>query len=150
MKWFNIIGGILCAVLIFAGQRGGNLPLPIPHVIVEPPLIDGDGLYVLVIEEKDDRPTLPIKQASVLVPSSQIKGWLSDHSAQWRILDANDQDMRNEDEKWNTALKEAKPDKLPWIYIQNNRKRLFAGPLPGSVEDTIALFDKYAPAGSAE
>lgn len=122
---------------------------------VDPPpdvkaLIDADGLHVLIVEEKDDRRNLPVKQASVLIPSSQLTGWLKDHKGQWRIFDDDDQDVSQDDPKWQKALKELERESLPWIYIQHDRKPKFSGPLPGSVEDTIALLEKSAQPGRGE
>lgn len=155
MKYVNMVGGILFALMIWIGSQQpgpgpGPTPDPKPVVIDEKPLIDADGLHVLIVEEKDDRRNLPIKQASVLIPSSQISGWFSDHQAQWRILDINTEDLSQEDAKWQQAMKDVKPESLPWIHFQNGRKTLFKGPLPGSVDDTVALLNKYAPAGKAE
>ena len=117
-------------------------PGPAPVVVEDKGLIDADGFYVLIVEEKDDRRNLPVKQASVLVPSSQLTGWFSDHQVQWRIFDTNNQDTSQDDAKWQKALADLKRDQLPWIYIQVAGRQKFSGPLPGSVEDTLALLAK--------
>lgn len=149
---FPILLMVFCVWFSYS-QRDVTPPGPTPDPVVvvdEKPLIDADGLHVLIVEEKDDRRTLPVKQTSVLIPSSQISGWFADHGAQWRILDVNTEDMTHEDAKWRQAMQDVKPESLPWIHIQSNRKTLFKGPLPATVEDTIALLNKHAPAGKAE
>lgn len=153
----NALPLILVAFLLWFGitQRDAVPPGPtpdddVPVVVEDKGIIDADGFYVLIVEEKDDRRNLPAKQASILIPSSQLTGWFFDHQVQWRIFDTNDQDTSSDDPHWQKALSDLKRDSLPWLYVQISGKQKFSGPLPGTVADTIALLQQQTTRGSQQ
>ncbi len=133
LTWVNWIGGIACLALIVAGQRG-NLP-----VIDAKPLISGDGMHVLIVEETNERNTLPASQVAIFT-AAPVRKWLVEHNAQARFFD-KDQDVQFEAQNWQDAMK-IKRDSLPWLVVSNGKNN-FTGPLPKSVDETISLLEKY-------
>lgn len=89
----NAIPLLLIAFLLWYGvtQRDqtppGPTPDPVPPVVIdEKPLIDGDGLHVLIVEEVDDRRSLSREQLAIIT-SSTLRGWFTDHKASWKVWD---------------------------------------------------------------
>lgn len=144
MKWINLFGGIACAVLIFCGTGQplpGPRPLP-PPIVDEEPLIAGDGLHVLIVEEVDDRRSLSRDQLD-LIASSELRGWLTDHHAEWHLWD-KDHPLEHEPANWQAVMKLPRQS-LPWLIVSQRGKPNFSGPLPASLEGTLAVLNRYAP-----
>jgi hypothetical protein len=100
------------------------------------------GLRVLIIEETADRGTLPASQAMIF-ESSKVLGWLRGNANNnWRVWD-KDIDPAAAPVEFRDALKIQRTS-LPWIVISNGTTG-FSGPLPKTVDETVALLEKYKP-----
>lgn len=122
-------------------------PTPDPTPTPTPDPIVGEGLNVLFVYEKDDLAKLPSAQLAALY-SAEVTDYLNAKCAkgsdgktpEWRKWDQN-QDVSKAPAAWKAAL--ARPRKsLPWVSISTTRAT-FEGPLPATVEDTLALLRKY-------
>lgn len=143
----NALPLILIAFLLWYGvtQRDrtppGPTPDPVPPVVVdEKPLIDADGLHVLIVEEVDDRRSLSRDQLAVLT-SSTLRGWFTDHKAAWKVWDQH-MDTTHEPEKWQAAMKLPRAS-LPWLIVSCKGKSNFSGPLPATIDATMDVLRKY-------
>ena len=140
---------------IFAGRGcdGINLPdvkwpdwhLPdVIHVITpDPPApIPGEGFRVLIVEEAtEERSKLPASQ-QLIFTAKAIRDYAKEHCVTdgFRILD-DDADMSREASVWQEAMKAPRAS-LPWLLVTNG-KTGFSGPLPLTVDDTLAILKKY-------
>lgn len=139
---------IVIALVLFLALSGGNVPTPPPKppdppvVVDEKPLIDGDGLHVLIVEESDPavRAMLPREQLAVIT-SSTLKGWFIDHKAEWKVWDQH-MDASHGDAKWQAAMKIERAS-LPWLIVSCKGKPNFSGPLPATIEATMAILKAY-------
>lgn len=104
-----------------------------------PAPIPGQGLKVLIVEETSARKDLPPSQLAILT-STKLRGWLKEHNGELKTWD-QDVDAKYADESWKSALSMPR-ESLPWIYISNGKSG-FTGPLPKSVDETVALLEKY-------
>lgn len=157
----NAVPVLLIAFLLWFGltQRDvtppGPTPDPVPPVVVDPPppvvdvkpLIDGDGLHVLIVEEVDDRRSLSRDQLAIIT-SSTLRGWFTDHKAAWKVWDQN-MDTSHEPAKWQAAMKIERAS-LPWLIVSCKGKPNFSGPLPATMDATLEVLGKYATAGASE
>lgn len=133
---------------IAAGIKAGLAPQPppVPPGPVDPPKpqppIPVSSLHVLIIEETNDRGTLPAAQAQIFT-STKVLGWLRTNAPEhWRIWDA-DQKPELAPAEFQEALKLPRQG-LPWIVISNGTTG-FSGPLPTNEMDTLSLLQKYKP-----
>lgn len=130
--------------------RIGNAPNPPPDVDPDPepeptPVIG--KLYVAIIEEVADRPTLPPGQQSIFT-AKEVRDYRDracakhpeDGTPEWKILD-KDLDVSKEPEWIKKAFSEQRTT-LPWIVFSNG-KQGYSGPLPGTVIETLELLKKY-------
>jgi hypothetical protein len=133
-----------CKVVVGEPVPPGPGPGPGPNPPVPP--VPG-GLRVLVTYETADLGTMPRAQAAVLT-NGAVRDYLNSKCAtgpdgktkEWRIWD-KDVNPAAESKVWQD-LTARKKDKLPWITITTD-KGGFEGPLPGTVEETLALLKKY-------
>ena len=102
-----------------------------------------DGFRVLVVLEKDDRPTYPAAQVAALTSldfetylnrkcAKEDNGWSS-----WRVWDQHT-DTVNAPKYWQDALKRPRKE-LPWIVISNHPNGGYEGPLPKSLPEIMKL-----------
>jgi hypothetical protein len=137
---------------IVAGQ--GPMPPPGPEPEpkpkpkpVDPAPIPVAGLRVLIVEEATQRHTLSQGQRAILL-GKQFRDFLElkcvvgpdSRTKEYRIYDA-DISMSGESKLWQDVMKRPRSS-IPWIVISNGTTG-FEGPLPNSVEDAIALVNKY-------
>lgn len=135
---------------IVAGQ--GPQPPPDPKVDPKPKPVDPApipvaGLRVLIVEEATQRHTLSQGQRAILL-GKQFRDFLElkcvvgpdGRTKEYRIYDA-DISMSGESKLWQDVMKRPR-SVIPWIVISNGTTG-FEGPLPNSVEDAIALVNKY-------
>lgn len=138
MKYLNIVGGILCALMIWIGshQQPGPDPKP-PHVDPKPytPLIAGDGLAVLIVYESND----VSPQLSDLMYAEGWQTLVNESGGQFGIFDQN---QVISDPKWRDALARDRTS-LPWVVV-SGKKSGFEGPLPVKEEELIALIREHA------
>ena len=66
-KTVDLISFALICVCLFLLARGGGLPSIVPAPI------DVPGLHVLIVEEKEDRATIPAGQQSVLKRTALLR-----------------------------------------------------------------------------
>lgn len=141
MKYFNLIGGILAVVLIIAGQHGYTLPvtldIPIPHVLEEKPLIDGEGLHVLIVADKLNLP----RAQETAIACDELRGWVSDHHALFHVWAPN-QDTTSEAPEWQAAMKLPR-ESDPWLIVSMKGKPNFNGPLPADTKSLMDVLRKY-------
>lgn len=146
---------ILIAFLLWYGITQRDKPAPGPNpepkppvvVVEEKPLIDGDGLHVLIVEEVDDRRALSRDHLTVLM-SSTLRGWFTDNKAQWRVWDQN-MDTSNEPSEWQKAMQIPRQS-LPWMIVSMKGKPNFSGPLPANIDATMEVLSKYGTTGASE
>jgi hypothetical protein len=143
MKYLNIIGVMLCAVLIWAGQHGepGPGPEPTPVVVVDDAPFPSDGLTVVVIEEAETRMRGELSPGHfAALASGKVREWAQGAGAHLRVFDQHTPTVGMT--QTEMAAFGLKFDSLPWIHISNGKSG-FTGPLPDGVDATIALMDKY-------
>lgn len=128
------IGWVLIGLAVFLlAKGGGGLPS------FTPAPIDVPGLHVLIVEEKEDRATVPTGQQSVLKSSLISQHVINEKKAEFRQYD---DDPTITEEPWKSAM--ARPrTSLPWIIVSNPGKGGFEGPLPGSIDETLALIGRF-------
>ncbi len=129
--------------MIAAAVKAGLVDIP-PPVVVPPdvtPLPD-KGLHVCIVEEMDDRSTLPASHIAIF-SSSKFKGWLDQNGIKWRMFD-DDVDQSKLDAVWKLALKKVSESgvKLPAIIVSNDTTGTIA-PLPASEEAVQTLVEKF-------
>jgi len=122
---------------ISVAVKAGLTDIP-PPVVVDPPL-PVNGLHVLIVEEMDDRSTLPASQVSIF-SSTVLRKWLTDNNVQWRMFD-DDVPQEQLEKTWKDALARPRAS-LPWILASNGTKG-FEGPLPKTDAELITLLEKY-------
>jgi hypothetical protein len=134
----------------------GKAPRPPPEPVPEPPkptppipVTDGpfplDGLRVLIVYESAK--TLPMGQNSVIY-GKKVRDYLREKcikgpdgkTSDFRIYD-QDLDVSGDGAHWQKAMVRTRTT-VPWIVI-GGRTAWHEGPLPGSVEEALALLKKY-------
>jgi hypothetical protein len=129
---------VIALLLIFSGKSDGVVPpSPQPNPSVAP--ISEPGLHVLIVEETENRLTLPIGQLGILLSN----GWRTSFMAkggQIRALDASNK-YPNDLPKWQAAFARPRAS-LPWAIISNGTTG-YEGPLPNSLPEWEALLAKY-------
>lgn len=114
---------------------------PAPVVDPNPPAPAG-VMRVLILHENDDRRNYSPETIATL-NSPELKAWLTDHKAEWRIWDQN-VDTQYADPFWQKAVKLPHGD-LPWIWISPaDGSKGVNGPLPKSLAETMELLGRYA------
>lgn len=133
-------------------------PQPPPHVVpvvpvvpdvvpVVPPPITAAGNRMLIVYESDKIKAMPPAQAAILT-SVPLRTYLAKHCAvgvdgktpEARFQD-QDTEFTTEGQVWRDAMKLPR-DSVPWIYCSNGVTG-YSGPLPNTVDETIALCRKY-------
>lgn len=114
----------------------------------DPAPIPVAGLRVLIVEETAERSKLPANQA-IILGSTVVRSYLNAKCAkgpdgktpEYRLLD-KDVSMTAESKHWQDAM--ARPrTSLPWLIISNPGVGGYEGPLPGTVDETLALLKKF-------
>lgn len=126
----------------------GPRPPPKQEDPPKPSPIPVDGFRVLIVEESADRAKLPKEQAAIIF-DKEIRDFLTANCAKdsdypngaWRIWD-KDTDTAGAGKTFADAMKRPR-SAMPWIIIGNHPNGGYEGPLPKSVEETMALLKKY-------
>lgn len=144
MKYLNLVGGILCALMIWIGshQQPGPGPTPDPTpVVVDDAPFPSEGLTVVIIEEAEVRMRGELSSGHfAALTSGSVREWAQQAGAHLRVFDQHTP-TSGMTETESAAFK-LKFDSLPWIHIAHGKKG-FTGPLPDGVDATISLMDKY-------
>lgn len=117
-------------------------PAPTPDVIT--PVV-APNLRVLIIEETAERHRLMPDQIAMLT-AGEVRNYLLAKTAKvgntpgYRILD-KDADLKHEDGYWRELMSKPRQS-VPWIVIKNDKTE-YAGPLPKSLPEAMALLKKY-------
>jgi len=115
----------------------------------DPEPIPTGGLFVLIVEETDQRPKLPPDQLAILTATApgSVREYLTQRCAkdadgrpQFRIFD-KDNDLAKESAIWRQAWERPRQS-IPWILI-SNVSQMHEGPLPATPEATLELLRKY-------
>lgn len=123
----------------------GDGPKPDEPKPPAPAPIAAEGLHVLIVVESSDAAKLPPKQVSMLTARS-VRDYLDSHcpkvngTPEWRIWD-KDVSTANESPLWREAFAR-KRGGVPWIVVSNG-KAGYDGPLPGSIEELLALLKRF-------
>lgn len=123
---------------------GPRPPDPSPQ---PPAPIPGDGFRVLIVYESAALARYPPGQLAVLYAKA-VRDYLNTRcpvgpdgkTREWRIYD-QDTDTSGESRTWQDAMRRPRQS-LPWVVVSNGRTG-YEGPLPASVADTLALFQRY-------
>lgn len=104
------------------------------------------GLRVMIIEDSLKRTALPPSQ-QLIIGSARIREYFKEKCAKDAkglpeacIYDP-EMDLSGVDAKWREAMSR-KRGPLPWIQISNGKEG-FEGPLPLTVDETLALLKKF-------
>lgn len=144
MKIFKL----LLALALFAPAYASGCLDPLNpddggNVIV--PNVTTDGLRVLIVRETRPNRNVPPSQLSIFT-STELRAYCNQKCAKtngqpdFRVWDESTDATR--DSKDMQALFKVERKSLPWIVVANRRKG-FSGPLPKTVEETIALIRRY-------
>lgn len=139
-----------CVITIGQVPPGPVPPGPIPPVPPVPPgpqPIPGSEFRVLIVYETRDLGKMPKAQELILY-SDTVRSYLNSKSPlgpdgkthDWRIYD-KDVATDGESKLWQDAMKRPRASH-PWIAI-SSPKGGFEGPLPYTVEETMALLKKF-------
>ena len=121
---------------------GCDLPsfvLPISAPIAEP------GFRILIVEESSKRRDLPASQAAIF-SSAELSNYAKakcvavDGVPEFRVFDP-DVVLTNESDVWRKAMAIERKS-LPWLIVSDGRHG-FSGPLPLTLEDTMAIVKRY-------
>jgi hypothetical protein len=138
------VNAVLVAVLAILVMRVAGNDTPVPPrpdvVVTDGPPFKADRLSVLIVEQTEDIGRLPKSQAAILQANTTLRVWLQQAGADFRQLDA-DETGELLDDKWKAAMAVPRQS-VPWIVIAN-QKTGFSGPLPKTVDETIALIEGY-------
>lgn len=135
-------------LLLFLILFGGCLrpdavpPAPKPVDPVVDPVVTNGTMRVLILHENDDRRNYSPETIATL-NSPELKQWLTDHKADWRIWDQH-VDTQYADPFWQKAVK-LPHGELPWIWISPaDGSKGVNGPLPKTLAETMELLGRYA------
>lgn len=123
---------------IQAAIKAGLTDIPPPDVVPIPTTT----LHVLIVEEADERGTLPASQVSIFT-STDLRKWLTESKAQWRIFD-KDVPQEQLADVWKAGLKKVSDSglQLPVVLVSNGSKGTIEK-LPKSVGELTTLLEKY-------
>jgi hypothetical protein len=125
----------------------GVKPAPAaPAPILEP------GFRVLIVDEVMNRGSLPFSQR-IIFTSVPLRKFLEANcvvdpktkTPEFRFYDQN-VDMKNELPRWQNAMKRPRSS-LPWLLVSTGTTG-YEGPLPKTVDETIALLKKIQEGGT--
>lgn len=135
-------------LLLFLVLLGGCLrpdavpPAPKPVDPAVDPVVTNGTMRVLILHENDERRNYSPETIATL-NSPELKQWLTDHKAEWRIWDQH-VDTQYADPFWQKAVK-LPHGELPWIWISPaDGSKGVNGPLPKTLAETMELLGRYA------
>lgn len=165
---FYVVGATAAGDQIVTGKTYVRVNVPEPTPEPDPPgpdpkpptpppgpsPIPADGLHVLILYETGAQLTIG-QRASIF--GGEVRSYLNSkcpkigNTPQYRIYD-KDIDTTNESKLWQDAVKRAKgmnasrvhtpATAWPWIIVSTG-KGGFEGPLPATMEETLALLKKF-------
>lgn len=134
---------ILLAIAAYWGWQifghGGAVSPPTP--------LGQDGLRVLIVEDVEQRTTLPASQR-IIFSDPEIREYLEQHcvkdasgAPEYRILD-HETNMADAPPVWRDAMQRPRKS-LPWIIISAPPRGGTEGPLPASSDETLTLLRRW-------
>ena len=151
---FDVIAGAIqrsrATVVVGTPEPPPPPPPPPPDPTQAP--FPSPGLAVVILREGQETGLLPPSQSAIFT-SSKVLQWLAGNTvrlgdgAGFRVWDDDlkQADLRFSDPIMAAAyplVKEQSNGRLPWIAISTG-KGGFSGPLPATVDETLALLKKY-------
>lgn len=141
---------VLTAKVNIGGKEPGPDPGPDPDPEPEPgpTPIPTKGFRALIVYESSDLSSYPAKQVDILF-NKTLREYLNQKcvkgedgkTPEYRIFD-KDISPKNESKIWQDAMARARSG-LPWLLVSNGESG-WEGPLPGTLEETMAILKKYA------
>ena len=131
LAWLIVIAGVLF-FLNSLGGGGGEQDHKAPIAIT--------GLHVLIVEETEDRSSLPDDQRLV-VASTLPRAYVLDKGGHFRQCD-DDEDLSRGQAVWEVARSTTGPER-PWLIVSNHPHGGFTGPLPGNLDATMQVLRKW-------
>lgn len=142
-SYLAIVVGVLLLLWHYGGTVTPPGPGPTPDVVVEDkPPFKADKLSVLIVQQTEDVGKLSKAQREILQNSTELRRWMKSNDADFRQFDA-DEDGQFLDAKWKAAMAVPRQS-LPWLVVANPKSG-FTGPLPPTIEETLALLEKFKP-----
>lgn len=122
-------------------------PGPGPGPTPSPAPIPVDGFRVLIVYESSELSKMPAAQQSILY-SKPVRDYLNakcvmgpdGKTKEWRIYD-KDVATDAESKTWQDAMKRPRQS-IPWLIVSDG-KTGYEGPLPGSVDEAMAILKKW-------
>lgn len=139
---------LLAVCVALGGMLAQSHGLPqgcdLPTLVSTAP-IKAPGFRILIVEESSQRHTLPASQVAIFT-SAAITEYANAKCAkiegvpEFRVYDP-DVPLTSESETWKEAMAVARTS-LPWL-ICSDGKRGYSGPLPKTVDETLAILKRY-------
>lgn len=141
-----LIAAVCVLACMLAEARGlpAGCDLPSFVVPISAPIADA-GFRILIVEESSQRRDLPASQAAIF-SSAELSDYAKakcvsvDGVPEFRIYDP-DVVLTNESDVWRKALAIERKS-LPWLIVSDGR-RGFSGPLPLTLDETMAIVKRY-------
>ena len=143
------LAAIVLLVAAFLPSDGLAIQWPSIRLPWLAPAVDSSQLRVLIVEETADRAKLPPSQLAILT-SSIVRAKLDavcckgadGKTPEWRILD-KDLDAAGESALWQEAMKIPR-ESVPWLVVTDGVRHGYSGPLPKTIDETLAIVGRYA------
>lgn len=132
----RFVGLLFFAAALWIG-RPDALPV-FPVMPVSP--VPGDGLHVLVVEDRPNRRDLPPAQLSAMM-SAEIDTLVRENNGKKYLYDQK-QDVSGKNDPWVTAAMTVPRKSLPWVIIDKDG-RGEAVAMPGNLKEYKDLLHKY-------
>jgi len=125
---------ILLVILIFSD---GNWPFNLNIINPSAP-IEVDRLTVVIVEETENRDSIPSSQLNAI--SSQVwRDYVEEDGGQWRVLDPHTDISK--DKPWVKESLNKERTSLPWLIVSTKNDG-YSGPMPNTVDELMGIIKK--------